>query len=80
MANNRMYLKCTTCGERFYLAKYYPNTAWYWPALLHGLDPLDAEGTRLLACESYTHKLDNFFEEHQHVKDMYGENFSLEYE
>lgn len=24
-----MYLKCTLCGERFYLAKYYPSTGWY---------------------------------------------------
>ena len=29
MANNRMYLKCSLCGEEFYLAKYYPSTGWY---------------------------------------------------
>lgn len=29
MANNRMYLKNTRTGERFYLAKYYPSTGWY---------------------------------------------------
>jgi len=29
MANNRMYLKCKGCGEKFCFAKYYPSTKWY---------------------------------------------------
>lgn len=28
MANNRMYLRCNTCGAEQFLAKYYPSTSW----------------------------------------------------
>jgi len=31
MANNRVYLRCKTCSDTVYLAKYYPNTGWYIP-------------------------------------------------
>lgn len=30
MANNRMFLKCKLCGERFMIGKYYP-VSWAWP-------------------------------------------------
>jgi len=29
MANNRMYLKCSLCGDKFYLGKYFISTGWY---------------------------------------------------
>lgn len=32
MANNRLFLKCKKCGERFFLGKYYPSTGWYTDA------------------------------------------------
>ncbi len=30
MANNRMWLKCESCGEHILLCKYYPTDGWYF--------------------------------------------------
>lgn len=29
MANNRMFIECDICKERFFLMKYYPSSNWY---------------------------------------------------
>lgn len=29
MANNRVYLSCKECGEKIFLAKYFPSQGWY---------------------------------------------------
>lgn len=29
MANNRMFIECDICKEKFFLMKYYPSSGWY---------------------------------------------------
>jgi len=33
MANNRMFLHCSVCGDQKMIAKYYPSTGWYFECL-----------------------------------------------
>lgn len=56
MANNRLYLKCNLCGERFYMAKYYPSSGWYT-----NLSDMTTEEEGVLA---WYNDLQEFFDEH----------------
>lgn len=87
MANNRMFITCSVCGEQIGLAKYYPSTGWYvvipyefvaaLPAdIVHMPGPsYGDESNRLTA-------LDEWFDAHRH-EDYSTDgpmHFSLTYE
>lgn len=71
MADNRIYMKCATCGAKLFLGKSHFNGAYYE-------NYSQDEG-------SLEEKLNKFYDEHMHLDDtqnynLLGTNFYIEHE
>ena len=71
MADNRMYLKCSVCGEELFLGKSFYDG-------LHYFNYTPEEGT-------LEEKLNRFYDKHMHLDDLQnynplGTNFYIEHE
>ena len=67
MANNRLRLRCTTCGSLFPVIKYYPSTGWYINRGLVGV-------------LRFGPSLNRWLDDHRHAKTLFGTEIVTEYE
>ena len=65
MANNRIYLRCKACGEKFYLGKRYCDG--YWWERYGDKDPLDRQ-------------LNDFYDRHIYCNGYGLDCFEISYE
>jgi hypothetical protein len=87
-----MYLKCDLCGERIYLAKYYPSSGWYlsppkdgkeWDVKFNEFLDKHSPYVRRGADGEYAEPGKGKNSKHgepNYDQKMYGSTFTLEYE